>query len=1332
MKYYRYTLSFLILLFSGGNLFGQLNVVNTSMTPAQIVQNVLVGGGIVVTNVQFQGQLPQQIGVFTTGVTPTNLGMTSGIVISSGDVMEAPGPNSSSSITANTSSGSDPDLAALLGSSYTINDAAVLQFDFVPISDTIKFRWVFGSDEYHEYVNSSFNDVFGFFISGPGINGSYSNNAVNIALIPNTTLPVTIDNVNNGTGGTGPCTNCNYFINNTGGGTIEYDGFTVKLTAWRIVTPCQTYHIKIALGDAGDSSYDSAVFLEAGSFGCNGLSSDISYSSAVDTTAIRGCSQGVVTFSLVNPISTPTTINYQIGGTAVNGVDYTTIGNSVVIPAGQTSASIVINPLVGTGNAPIETVYIITNAIPCQSDTIAVYIHDYQSLSMTTISDTAVCSGSNVTLGVTVTGGITPYTYNWNNGQTSSSISVTPGATTTYTVTVNEGCNYYSDDATITVNPEPIASFDVTPTCGSVLPDQINWTTVTYEGTYEPGATFFWHFEGNPQPASTYTTVGPHQIFYYNIQNPTVYNFSLCVTNPSGCSSCDTQQVAVQVPSCCGKPLPFAGNDDASCGLIQPLQATFHSLSTGYWSSDPGNPGSAYFSYSDSVSTNVSVTDTGIYNFIWTESYPDAPSCILRDTVQLTFNKLPEVSFSVTPVSCYGNTTNIEFTGAASDYLNYSWNFDNAIVNSGANLGPYNVEWSVPGPHVVSLTAENTTCSASIEHIVNIPPPLGYTLVVKDNSCNGSCDGEVFINVTGGTPPYTYLNAENSPLLTNLCAGYFGLKALDANGCFIFTGVTITEPPQLTMSSTVASPLCNELTTGAINLNVFGGTPEYSFLWSDNSYEQNRANLSAGLYFVTVKDYNECFLIDTIEVVEPDALNANIITTNTHCMQNNGTASVNLSGGVSPYNLLWSDPDHQTSFEIDSLSAGIYFVTVTDFNNCMLIVHASVNDIEGPVVTAEGTNINTCHGDSTGTLSSTVSGGTPPYLYSWTNGGLGNLVSNVPAGNYSVAVTDSAGCIGTGSVQILEPVELMIDYSTSDITCNGAGDGFVSISVSGGIPPFLLNFKNILYNVPVIITGLSPDAYTLTISDSSNCTKSVSVIINEPDSINAIHNVTQVSCFGGSNGSIYIETPNGGTAPYSFFWSTGQTSNFINGLTTGTYILTITDHNSCQYEQMFFVDQNAPVVLTSVLTNATSATSNDGEINLTADGGFPPYTFLWSTSDGSEDLVNLFSGDYQVTVTDAFGCFLVDSFIVDFSNKTHIQSNNSEIKIYPNPTDGKFHIQCDIGTVIDIYDISGRKIHTELVTGKITQLDIGGFAFGCYFIQLRNKEFSYNAKIFRR
>ncbi len=435
-------LTFILFAFISSSIYGQL-IINQTGTVAQWVQNNLVGTGVTVSNVTFSGSA-QSIGTFSSGTTTGNLGFNSGLVISTGNVSQLPGPGSAF-CSANVGGGSDPLLAALI--TQSIKDATILEFDFIPVSDTLKFRYVFGSEEYPEFVNS-INDVFGFFVSGLNpYGGSYSN--VNVALIPGTSTPITINNVN-------PNVNSAYYVNNAYGTFVKLDGFTTVLTAWIRVIPCVTYHIKIAIGDAQDHIYDSGVFFEANSFMSNAILIDQTTSSLIDTTAVEGCNDAIITFKLPHIRATPTYINYYATGTAINGTDYTQIPSFVIIPAGQDSINLTIHPILDNIVEPTEYVDLIVNTSACTYDTVRVSIKDNSSPVATIPNDTVICGSGTVNLTSTVSGGYSPYTYLWSNGDTNANTVVNPTTTTTYSLVVSDLCqNDSTSEMTIKVS-EPI------------------------------------------------------------------------------------------------------------------------------------------------------------------------------------------------------------------------------------------------------------------------------------------------------------------------------------------------------------------------------------------------------------------------------------------------------------------------------------------------------------------------------------------------------------------------------------------------------------------------------------------------------------------------------------------------------------------------------------------------------------------------------------------------------------------------------------------------------------------------------------------------------------
>ncbi len=424
-------------------LQAQLTVVqgtSLGMTPIQLVQNVLVGTGVTVSNGLFNGSAANissnMIGSFNAaGAAATQLGFAQGIVITSGQASNAIGPNNTGSSGTGSATGSDPDLQALVPSN-TVYDKAILEFDFIPIADTIKFQYVFGSEEFDEFCNSSYNDVFGFFVSGPGISGPFSNSSVNIAKMPNNPANyVTINNVCDA--------GATYSWSNASGTYYQYDRLTKVYTAWILVQPCQTYHLKIAIGDCGDSSYDSGVFLKANSLSAYGVTVSSHFSvPGAGNNAVEGCSDGYISFNLSSPAATAYTIPFTISGTATNGVDYTSIPNNVVVPAGQDSIAIVIHPLTDGLTEGTETVVFHVQTVVCGSGSdVTINIIDNSPVTLVSSSDTTLC-GDSTTIWVNPTGGFQPYTYVWDNGAgNDSSAVVLPPQSTTYSCTVTDICN---------------------------------------------------------------------------------------------------------------------------------------------------------------------------------------------------------------------------------------------------------------------------------------------------------------------------------------------------------------------------------------------------------------------------------------------------------------------------------------------------------------------------------------------------------------------------------------------------------------------------------------------------------------------------------------------------------------------------------------------------------------------------------------------------------------------------------------------------------------------------------------------------------------------------
>lgn len=444
-------------------------IVDNTQTPNDLVQNLLAGPGVQISNVTFNGlpgnTINPQIGSFIG--TNSNIGINSGLILCTGDVNVAVGPNNSGGATVGGGffGASDPDLDILANNST--NDKAVLEFDFVPAGNTITFRYVFGSEEYNEYVCSGFNDVFGFFISGPGFNGPFQLQAVNIAIIPNTNTPVAINTINNGTPGTfGDAATCaaidpqwnthtTYYIDNAGGTSVQFDGFTVVMTATAQVQCNQTYHLKIAVADAGDGSLDSGVFLEAGSLISEELSIDAITSNG-DSLMIEGCDSALWIFT--RPTATDTAfIDIGIFGTATMGTDYSNIPTQIIMPPGVLTDTLSISAFadfISEGTETITLAIYFSNSCSGDSATATIFLLDYDSLKVDLFQDTIICSanGETALLYPVITGGAEPFSFVWSGlSDTTETVTVSPPSLTQYFVTVTDACGFSSTSDTVTV-----------------------------------------------------------------------------------------------------------------------------------------------------------------------------------------------------------------------------------------------------------------------------------------------------------------------------------------------------------------------------------------------------------------------------------------------------------------------------------------------------------------------------------------------------------------------------------------------------------------------------------------------------------------------------------------------------------------------------------------------------------------------------------------------------------------------------------------------------------------------------------------------------------------
>lgn len=443
----------MVILMSVGVTRGQL-FTSGGQTATQLVQNTLLGNGVQLLGVMSWGS-NMAIGNFDG--TSSNIGLSSGVIMTTG-VITGPdgpiGPNSIPNAGVDNGTSGDSQLSGIIPGNPSTFNATIIEFTFIPQGDSINFRYVFASEEYPEYVGSEFNDVFAFFLSGPNPSGgNYVNK--NLAIVPGTpSTPVAINTVNDQT-------NTAYYVDNSTGNTVQYDGFTKPLIAMASVVPCSTYTIRIAITDVGDGIYDSGVFLEAKSFSSNGVdvSSAITGSFNADTL-YETCGEADVTFTISGNTGVPNTVTYQITGSATQGVDYTVSppGTSITVPAGQSTGQIVITPINDGNPESLEFIVveiIDTSACPnVQMPRDTIYLQNVNPIILTARPDTSlVCNNEVLYASATFTGGAGNITLTWSDGLgQGNSIPFIARNTETYVVTATDQCgNSVVDSFTVFV-----------------------------------------------------------------------------------------------------------------------------------------------------------------------------------------------------------------------------------------------------------------------------------------------------------------------------------------------------------------------------------------------------------------------------------------------------------------------------------------------------------------------------------------------------------------------------------------------------------------------------------------------------------------------------------------------------------------------------------------------------------------------------------------------------------------------------------------------------------------------------------------------------------------
>lgn len=666
--------------------------------------------------------------------------------------------------------------------------------------------------------------------------------------------------------------------------------------------------------------------------------------------------------------------------------------------------------------------------------------------------------------------------------------------------------------------------------------------------------------------------------------------------------------------------------------------------------------------------------------------------------------------------TCFGSPTyfyDSTFTDQGQNIVSWTWEFSDSL-NTSTLQNPVHT-FSSPGSYQVTLiVSSNTGCLDTVTQTITVSN-LTLSMSGSNVSTNGGSDGSVTATTTQGVALYSFswnngstsyqVSPNNS--ITGLAAGCYSVAISDYAGCLVTGSKCITQPSQGGCNLTVYDSIMRDadcgFNTGAAYALPNNGTGPYTYVWSNQSTTSIVTGLAPGVYTVVVTDINNCSATQTVTINASNNLPAySYVSSNVSSFGGaNGsiTAYVNYGNyGAAPYSYSWSNGTTGSStsnFTATGLTAGCYSVVITDNNGCTGTTSSCVTQPQ-----QSGCNLNasifsitnvTTYGGADGSISIATTGAVGDITYSWSTGGIFTNINNVgslPAGCYTITVSDSIGCTDVVSACITQPQDSLCNVSavissSTNVCCFGYTDGSATVSVSGGTSPYYYSWNN--GTTTQTNTGLAAGCYTVTVTDINNCTAATTVCITQPQSGAGTLNVTAENF----NALSYCDSTNAtssgyawvtnGTPPFTYLWSNGSTDWSISGLSVGCYSVVVTDANGATGTASKCVVQSSPIQFTPVVKNVNCFDSLSGEISLSGfTGGAAPFLISatnTTTNDsingllGSTVISNLPAGTYNVTVNDANGCQVTQLATINKANCDSVWPGDANADLVANQYD---------------------------------------------------------------
>ena len=801
------------------------------------------------------------------------------------------------------------------------------------------------------------------------------------------------------------------------------------------------------------------------------------------------------------------------------------------------------------------------------------------------------------------------------------------------------GCTEFDGETNVVrieVNAVPVIDLVPTPvSCADDADGQINLTVMGDDAPY----TYAWS-DGLP-PVADQTALAPG-------------TYQVTVTGANGCAAVMSTQV--------GAPLALVVDLSATQNSCSPEPDTLVATVSG---------GTSPYSYQWS---DPALTDDPVQVFLPPGTYgltvTDDAGCTAITSATINQATNINLSLSTTQPDCAGNLGQIGTTlsGGQAPY-SYLW-----------STGATTAQITDLGPGDYGLTVTDAANCMVTDMVTLDMAGFDLTLAVGNPSCADRADGTLSATLSGGAAPFTYAWSTGATTadVSNLAAGTYTLTVTDAEGCTQAASATLTAPPALQVLLTAEPVSCAAATDGRVVVtNTSGGTAPFTYTWNVPTTGNGTVlnNLSPGNYALTVTDTNGCTLVDSATVTAPPALSLNIDQQNINCK---GAADGQLRvtdviNGTAPFAYSWGNGE--TTAVIDNLVKGTYAVTVTDANGCTLSAQREITEPAELTVTVTGQNA-TCADLNDGGISAQIDGGTAPFQFLWSNGVTTATMTGLAPGAYTLTVTDANGCTATGFTDIAAISNLTLDVDVQGVSCSDADDGSIGVSATGGVGNYTYSWGD--GSTDPDRSNLSGGLYVLTVTDENGCSVNENIVVAAPLALQVAISTTNVVCPEDTDGSLNVSVL-GGTPGYTFLWNTGATGANLSGLGTGNYSVTVTDANGCSADAAVSVSATTTLDLVLASTDVRCHGDATGTVTAVVSGGLTPYQYTWTTGETTAS-IDVPAGSYGVTVTDAAGCVLSGSTLINEPAALSCKAQPLSLVTTHNGTQGAVEVEHAGGT----------------------------------------------------